>query len=130
MSRKSILPNKKVLDEAVDNWKAVTEIRGEMAKEAWDYQDEETQKVLNRILNRLRLGTNGDTAVKVGRSYVPVRMPQEYIDYNLMFIAIEILKDLRLFDIQIANFKFPPSLCAKCGATLELEVVKKKRGRK
>lgn len=120
--------------EAYEEWKAVTEMRHELAKEAYDFQDEETQHVLDRIRDRLRLGANGYVTIQVNHPHgaqVPVKVEQEYLDYNIMYVAVEILKDLALFDIRVGSFQFPPSQCVTCGAEIIKEQPKpKKKGRR
>jgi hypothetical protein len=44
-----------------------------------------------------------------------------------MYVATEILKDLALFEIKVANYKFPDINCSNCGAEIEKTRPKKKR---
>lgn len=132
MARKTATATQALIDEAVENWKAVTEVRYELAKEAFDFQDEDTQALLQRIVNRLRVGASGVITVKINppaNMSVPVKIDQEYLDYNLLYVATEILKDLAMFDIQVGTYQFPPSMCVSCGAELTKETAKKKARR-
>jgi hypothetical protein len=88
-----------------------------MAKDAYDLQDEETQAAIDRIVCTLQSYVTGFLNVKVaGASYVPVKIDNEYIGYNLLYLAVEVAKDLALLNIRVANFTFPPVLCVVCGA--------------
>lgn len=132
MARKQATATKARVDEAVEEFKALTEVRGEIAQEAFDFQDEQTKEVLRRIVNRLRVGATGYITVHVNppsSATVPVKIDEEYVGFNLLFIATEILKDLALFDIKVANYKFPPSLCTHCGAEItKTKPHKRRRG--
>jgi hypothetical protein len=129
-SRTAIIENDERVQEAVEEWKSLTEIRYELAKEAFDFQDEKTQALLMRIVNRLRMGATGYITVRINKqsgSTIPVKIEQEYLDFNLLYVATEILKDLAMFDIRIGTYKLPPSLCVNCGAEITLETEKKGR---
>jgi hypothetical protein len=133
MARKTAKTTDTRVQEALEEWQALTEVRYEMAKEAFDYQDEKTQAVVWRIVNRLRIGASGYITVRVnppGGSSVPVKVDQEYLDYNILYVAMEILKDLAMFDIRVGTYKFPPSQCVTCGAELTKEQPKKKKARR
>jgi hypothetical protein len=115
-------------DDVLEEFKMVTELRGEMAQVALDAQDEETQGLILRIADKLAESASGYVMVKVGGKLVRVEVESELVKANTLFVATEILKDLALFDIRVGTYVFPPSLCASCGAEL-LEIKKgKKRG--
>src|SRR5262245_25436912 len=124
MARKSItdLPSHaKLQEEAIEQFKAVSEIKMELAQEAYDMQDAETQKVIDKMVETMRTYCTGYINVQLQPptgALVPVKIDNEYLGYNLFFLAVEIVKDLALLDIKVANFVFPPSMCAKCGAEL------------
>ena len=123
-SRSATIAKDPPIQAAVDEWKAITEVRYELAKEAYDFQDEKTQALLDRIVNRLRVGASGYITVRVDPKHggsVPVKIDQDYLDYNLLYVATEILKDLAMFDIKIGTYKLPPTLCVSCGAEIAAE---------
>lgn len=130
LARKTANATQQRIDEAVDTYKMLTEVRYELAKEAYDFQDDDTKALLDRIVNRLRMGASGVITVRINppsSASVPVKIDQEYLDYNLLYVATEILKDLAMFDIQVGTYQFPPSQCVSCGKELTKEQPKKKR---
>ena len=123
MARKSVQKNvtQKQIDEAVEEFKEMCEVRYEIGKAAYDAQDAETQAVISRIRDRLRLAVTGYISVQIHPPHmgtVPVRVEPKFIDFNLLFVATEIVKDLAMFGIRVASYKFPDSLCTNCGATI------------
>jgi hypothetical protein len=128
--RKSIVNADKQLAEALEDWKLQTEVRYELAKEAYDFQDDDTKEVIDRIVNRLRLGANGFIRVRLSdQSSVSVKVEQEYLDFNILYVACEIIRDLALFDVRLAHYAFPPSMCISCGAEITGEALPKKPGK-
>jgi hypothetical protein len=130
VARKSVVGTDKQIKEAVDEFYALCEVRYDIAKAAYDAQDAETKEVLDRIRDRLRLAVTGYITVTINPPHsgqVPVRVEQKYIDYNLMFVATEILKDLGLFGIRVANYEFPETHCVSCGAEIAMTKPKKRR---
>lgn len=126
--RKTLAATPSRLDEAVENWRSLTEIRGIIAQEAFDYQDDLTQEVISRIRDRLREAATGWVSIKLpGQTVYSFRVEQDYVDFNLLYIATEIAKDLAFFDVKLANYKFPPLMCVRCGS--EIEGTKKARKR-
>jgi hypothetical protein len=134
MARKSITDLKssdKLVKEAIARQKSISEVKYEIAREAFDLQDDKTKEVIDRMVETLRNYTTGYINVQLQPptgALVPVRLDNEYLGYNLLFLAVEIVKDLALLDIKVANFKFPPSMCVKCGA--ELGIPEQTRGAK
>lgn len=119
MARKAAIQTDDRLREALEEAKAIIEVRHEIAQEAYDFQDESTQKAIDNIVRRLRLAATGTINVRVNPprgATVPVKIEQQYVDFNLLFIATEIVKDLALCGIRIATYTFPPSFCVACGA--------------
>jgi hypothetical protein len=130
MARKQATERSVELQDAIDEWKEIAIVRGEIAKDAYDFQDEKTKAVLDRIVQRLREASTGYVNVQVNPpagSLIPVKMEARYIGYNLLYIATEILKDLAMFDVRVETYKFPPSLCVSCGANVTAEKPKKRR---
>lgn len=122
MARKTVIENDSRVQEALEEFKILTELRMEMAQDALKAQDEETQAVIWRIAQRLAYGASGYIKIRVNPPHggtVPVKIERDMLDANTLFLATEILKDLALFDVRIANYKFPPSFCVSCGAEIE-----------
>jgi hypothetical protein len=116
----------KLIEQAVEDWKGVSVIKYEMAKEAYDAQDAKTQAVIDRIVGTLRSHANGYINVQLtppSGGLVAVKIDNEYLMMNLLYLALEVVKDLAIVGTRVATFKFPPSLCAACGA----EVIPEKR---
>jgi hypothetical protein len=68
MARKSIgkLTSKNsLLDEAVEEWKSTSELKYELAKSAYDVQDDETKKVIDRILATLQTYATGYITIQL-----------------------------------------------------------------
>ncbi len=134
MARKSAVKQTKQaqIDEAVDNWKSLTEIRFELAMEAFNAQDAATQRTIERIRDRLRLGAQGWITVKLSPPHggtIPVKVEQQYLDFNLLYVAVEILKDLAIVGVKIGTYKLPPMQCVSCGAEITKEREPKRRRR-
>lgn len=135
MARKtleSIQTPEQMASEALGEWKSVTEMRYELAKDAYDFQDEDTKKVIDRMVDRLRVSASGYIKIALNPPHsgvIPVKIEQEYLDYNILYVATEILKDMALFDIRVASYQFPPSQCVSCGAELVGQVKIKGRRR-
>lgn len=112
----------RIIAEAIEVFKVQTEARYRLARAAFDSQDEETQAVILAIIDRLRLGAAGVVKVFPGgkrNEAVTVPMEQKYQDFNLMFIATEILKDLALMDVRVATYEIPKTHCAECGVKIK-----------
>ena len=124
MARKSITDlrsKSKLQADALEEYKLTSEIKYELAKAAYDEQDKATQKVIDRIVDTLRGYCTGYINVQLQPptgALVPVKLDNRYLGFNLLFLAVEIVKDLALLDIRVASFQFPQSQCAKCGAEL------------
>lgn len=115
MARKTLTDIDPRLKSVVEDFHAVSLVKYEMAKDAYDLQDETTQKVINRIVGTLQTYATGYITAKVGGTIYPVKIDNEYLGYNLLFLAMEIAKDLAFVNVRVAKFTFPPSLCVKCG---------------
>jgi len=99
-----------------------TKARYKLAMRAFDAQDDKTKDALLLMVERLRSLSTGQIRIwPNGRREASIVVPiePEQIDQNLMYLATEILKDLSLFDIKVANYEFPPSYCIECGDKLK-----------
>jgi len=109
MARKSLAdlyPHKEALDEFV----AVSLVKYEMAEEVYDAQDDETRTAINAIMGVLSTYATGNMTIK-GES---IKVPDTALQQNLLYLAVEVVKDLALLGIRVANFEFP-KLCVTCG---------------
>jgi hypothetical protein len=133
MGRKSISDLKsvdKLTEDAVEEFKSVSEMKWELARDAYELQDKETKAVIDRIVATLRTYANGYIAVQLNPptgETIPVKIENDYLDMNLLWLAVEVVKDLAFIGVQVASFEFPPSLCAQCGADI---IPEKRSGRK
>jgi hypothetical protein len=127
----------KKTDSAVDHqikiFNMATEARYKLAMQAFNAQDKVTQDALSLMVERLRTLSTGQIRIyPEGRNgpSVVVKIEPEQVDQNIMFLATEILKDLALFDIQVANYEFPSVYCVDCGEKVtpsKREKLKKRR---
>lgn len=119
-----------LLDEAIEDWKVTSELKGELAREAYDAQDEETQAAIDRIIGTLRQHATGYITVQLHPPHgnvMPVKVENKYLDYNLFWLGMEVAKDLAIVGIRLVSFEFPPSLCSNCAADIIPEKKKVKR---
>lgn len=132
MPRKSVIDLKSsdnLLDQATEEFKDVSEVKAEMARAVYDQQDAKTKAVIDSIHATLQHYATGYITVQLAPpsgALTPVKLDNEYLGYNLLYLAVEIVKDLAITGIRVASFVFPPSLCVECGA----EVIPEKRSRK
>jgi hypothetical protein len=119
------------IEEQVEIFKRATKARHELAQEAFFAQDTETREVISRIQRMLCVNATG--VIRVWKSgnkreqSTLVQVEMSYIEMNALYMAIEILKDLAMMDVRVANFKFPESFCAECGVKLNDRGKGKKR---
>lgn len=120
----------KLLAAALDDFKSVSELKYELAKEAYDMQDATTQAVIDRIVSTLQVYATGYINLQLSPpngAVVPVKLDNVYLGYNLLWLALELVKDLAITGIKVAEFSFPPAMCVKCGADIIPERTKKGR---
>lgn len=119
-SKKDVVNTSKALNQ----YRRLTETRYEMAKQIYEHQDSLTKEVIDRIRDRLVIASTG--VVNIGGK--PMKLEQQYIDFNILFLACEILSDLALMNVQIANFKPYPMWCIECKKEIAgVKIAKKKR---
>jgi hypothetical protein len=123
----------KLLADAIEQFHGVSEVKYELAKEAYAIQDIDTKAVIDRIAATLRQHANGYIQVQLDPprgALVPVKIENEYLGMNLLWLAIEIVKDLAFVGIRVAKFKFPEQVCAQCGVQLPETTSARKAGRR
>lgn len=106
--------------QQIDEFKERSVIRYRIAKAAYDAQDAKTKRVILSIQDQLKLGASGTVRVfPDGNTSVAVKVDFEYVDYNTLYVATEIMKDLALMDVKVANYTFPTVYCAECGEKIQ-----------
>lgn len=117
----------KLMDKALDDFKAASEERYERAMLVYNEQDANTQEALDRMIEllcsiarrRMWVGTGPQS------DKVIAELPDQVIKQNMTYMAVEILIDLAQMDVQVENFKMPDNLCAICRT--KIKPTKKKR---
>jgi hypothetical protein len=122
-AKKKISVNAQV-QEQVKQFEERSEIRQRVASVAYNAQDAKTKAVIDSIMDQLLLGASGTIRIFVGKQSVAAKVDMEYVEFNAMYVATEILKDLALMDVKVANYKFPSVYCVECGDKL---LTKKKK---
>jgi hypothetical protein len=130
MARKTLLDIDPKVQSVLEEFNLMSSIRVELAKDAYDVQDEETQAVIDRVVATLRTYATGTITAKVGRTLVPVKIENDVLGWNLLYLAVEIVKDLAFMDYRVATFKFPEQMCSSCGVTLSAQNVHRSGKRK
>lgn len=125
MARKTLGDIDPKLASVVDEFKELSEVRQEIAKDAYDVQDEITQQTIDRITATLQQYATGYITAKVNKTAVPVKIDNDFIGMNLFYLAVEIVKDLAFMDIRVAEFEFPEQICASCGIELQAANVRR-----
>lgn len=105
MVTKAENPKKKIAEI-----KRIIDARYRIARTIYDNQDGVTKEFIDRLVDRLRIASTGVVSIN-GKPY---KLELQYQDFNLLFIACDILSDLALNNIQVANFDFNPAFCAEC----------------
>jgi hypothetical protein len=123
------IPKSRVNKE-LELFRASTEARYRISREVFEAQDVQTRDVISRIQDRLMIGANGVIRVYPDgkrQQSVLLNVGLEYIEMNALYVAVEILKDLALMDVRIANFEFPKTVCAECGVKITPPRKRRKR---
>lgn len=115
MPRKTLAVIDPKLTEAIEEFRSLSLVRNEMALDLCELQDDTTAKVIDGIVSTLRKSANGYVTLRVAGKAVQVKLDDEYLGYNLFWLATEVVKDLGFVGIKVANFEFAPNLCASCG---------------
>ena len=89
--------------------------RAQMAERAYNAQDVETREALDSMVDRIISCSRGLIAVRVDDRKVAAAIPVSAIRDNALYLATEIVKDLAVLDIRIANYRFEKDICVVCG---------------
>lgn len=96
------------ISDELQEWRELAEMYGELSSEAFEHQDENTKSIAWKLAS-----TISKTLV------MPSEATREDSDRSVpaisIFIAMEILKDLALFDIKVNTYSFVPDICVTCG---------------
>ena len=110
---------RKAAQSVMDEFKAESEARYRKAKKHYNSQDDDTQEVLDRITTHLLRIARKHMWVGVGNDKIVMQIPEEIIYHNMFYMAVEILKDLALMDVRVANYTFPADVCVECGKEIK-----------
>jgi hypothetical protein len=122
MARKSataLRENDELVKEAVEEFEAVTEMKFDIAQASYDKQDADTQKMVDELVRVLTQHATGKITVEVeGVGPMQVKVDDKFIGWNALYIVMDMLKTLALFDIRVGKFVFDSSHCVSCEAEL------------
>lgn len=97
--------------EKVAQIRALSQVKYEMALDTFNEQDAETQTVINKMVDTL-YGLAMGTFIEDGQT---VQVDDGIVGASVLWLAVEIVKDLALCGARVGNFTFPQSLCSSCG---------------
>lgn len=97
-------------EDAMAEIKNVIAKRFKKATRVYQSQDDFTKEVIDSTRDRLKMSMVRFVRIN-GK---PVELDDDTFSKNLLFLACEIVADLGLLDIQLANFKFAKIWCAEC----------------
>lgn len=111
----------------LDEFESVSLVKQELAQDAYEFQDEETKRAIDRVTATLQQHATGYVNVKVGGTLHALKIENEYLGYNLFWLAVEIVKGLAFVGLRVANWQWPELLCASCGSEIVPEKHVQKR---
>lgn len=103
MARKS-LSVKEVISAETQEYVDEAEVRGDIALSVLEAQTLATQQVVEKIAYVLEADNRG--------------LPNDSVMQASAHVACEIVKNLAQMDIQVADYQFPPGICALCSAVI------------
>lgn len=108
---------RKLADAAMEDFKAEAKARYDKAHKVYVKQDDDTQDALDRMVTLLCRIARRNMWVSAGKrgDRLVLTIPDETVYHNMFYMGVEILKDLAIMDIRIANYTPPADLCAECG---------------
>lgn len=107
------------LRRAVEEFEALSRSRHESARVVYDGQDAKTKKAIDRIATTLRQHANGTVNVRLGGKLVPIEVGIELLGFNLLWLAVEVVKDMYAVGLRVAEFEWSPATCISCGAPIK-----------
>lgn len=124
MARKSVVSLRRARElasDAVEEFYTVSEMKYEIAKAAYEAQDDDTRDMIDQLVKVLNMHATGYITVQLDPPHggaVPVKIEKRYVDFNTLYIVMDMLSALALFDIRVGKYVFPASHCAQCQAEL------------
>jgi hypothetical protein len=107
---------RKDADKVMDEFIAESKARYDQAWKLIEFQDEQTKDAIERMTFLLARIARRRMWVGVGKreDRIVLDIPEQTIEHNVTYMAVEILKDLGHMDVQVERFDFNPGLCAEC----------------
>lgn len=100
------------IEVMIQEFEAVTVLRYETATEVFEAQDKATQEAMSEILGSLH--EHAETTVTLGGTKIEV--DEETLKMARIVLGVELVKDLYLVGLQVANFEWDASTCIACGS--------------
>lgn len=107
------------LKSVIEEFEALSLVRYEMAVDAYEYQDDETKAVIDKMVATLRQHANGTVNVQYGGKLISLKVGDETFAKNLLYTALEVVKSMYFVGLRVANFKWKSTVCIACGAKIE-----------
>jgi hypothetical protein len=92
----------------------VSEMKYEIAKASYDAQDDDTRDMIDqlvKVLEPARDWLHHGHARSPHGGAVPVKVEKKYVGFNTLYIVMDMLKTLALFDIRVGKYTFPAAYC-------------------
>lgn len=109
---------KSTLLTMLDEYVLVSEFKGVIAKDVYDAQDAKTRTMIDKVQAVLRAKATGIVKFKIGRKEHPLVVSAEAVNANLLWLAVEIVKDLAFVGLRAGGFKYDTAHCFNCGSEL------------
>lgn len=130
---KVVSPEKlrELADESMAIFTTDAKARYDKAHKLYEEQDDATQDALDRMTTLLCRIARRNMWVSAGEksNRLVLQIPEQTIYHNMFYMSVEIVKDLALFDVKIAGFKFSDNLCVECYKNIKPKRPKKKGGK-
>lgn len=113
-------------DEHMEKFAADALKRYEKALAHYKTQSEDTQDAIDRMVKALVRVTHKKMWLAFKGQKIVIDIPEQTVYHNMCYMATEILRDMAVFDVRVADYTFPTKSCAVCGT----EIKTKKKGKK
>ena len=115
-------------EKAMIQFSAESKARFESVQRLISYQDMDTRDAIERMTNLLVRLARRRMWFGVGNrdDRIVLDIPEQTVEWNMTYMAVEILKDLGQMDVQIEAFDFNPGLCCECQVPVKPSKSKKK----
>lgn len=112
------------LAEAVEERDFLLIVQAEQAQAVYDYQDDATKAAIHRVVGTLRTHMTPKVYLDVGGKRVEAIVSGEATERKALYLGVQVVVDMALVGIRVANFRFDPTVCVVCG-----DAVKPRKGR-